>query len=168
MRIVRKAIMACVVGVVMCPAILASQEPARSTPKSSQLTKAQFDAMRDDESIEVRGRTMTKREVVAMIARNRTEAEARAAVADKEAEAKLRTENENFERSERERIDKENAQTRAEAPGAPPEDASSRAAAQVRAEAVQLRARAAKATSDAELAEIHKRAQQLLDQLRRQ
>jgi len=171
MRALGPIIAGCTFGAAMLavhPATLLGQDPARPTPKAEQLTREQFDALREDQSIEVRGKVMTKREILATVAKQSAEAKAKAEAAEKEFEAAAASENENFSRSEDARIEKENAQTRAEAPPADPEETpAQREIAQVRAEAVQLRARAAKTTSEAELTEIHRRAQQLLAQLKR-
>lgn len=150
------------------PAVLVSQDSARPSSQGGRLTKEQFDALGDNQTIEVRGKAMTKREILALATRHVADAKAKSDAAEKESQAALEAEVATFQRSEEARIDKENAETRAAPPPRDEEDTpAQREKAQIRAEAMQLRAKAGRTTNEAELAEIHRRAQELLAQLKR-
>ena len=145
-----------------------TRAPAAAAPKAETLTRAQFDALRDDDVIDVGGRQVAKREVVATLSRMRAEGQARSAAALRQAEAQHQMESAAFDRGEQARLQQENARARAEfvavQGGRPP---AVRGSEPIRAEAAQLRARAARATSEAEMTAIQLRARQLLDQLGR-
>ncbi|MEO8193246.1 MAG: hypothetical protein ABI681_05305 [Gemmatimonadales bacterium] len=107
---------------------------------------------------------MSKRELLAAVARHRADAQGKADAAKRQADVEIEAGN----AAEQNRVEQENVKVRAEAATLQHEETpASRANGQLRSEAIDLRARAAKATTDAELSEIHQRARQLLEQLRR-
>ena len=172
MQAPKRIALSCALGLAVLtvfPPVLSSQEKRDSAPKVEELTEAQFEALRDDDSVEVRGKVISKREMKAAAERHRAEGQAKAEAARQQADAELQQENARFKQSEDARIERENARVRGESEALQRGGGSrGRGSAQLRAEAAQLRARAARATSEAELSEIQLRAQQLLEQLRDQ
>ena len=150
------------------PSVLTSQERRGSTPKVEDLTEAQFEALRDEDSVEIRGKVISKRDMKAASEQQRGQGQAKDAEARRQFEAEVQQENVRFRQSEDARLEQENARVRGELEAVQRGERRGRGNGQIRAEAAQLRARAARATSEAELSEIQLRAQQLLDQLRDQ
>ena len=171
MQTSKRMALGCALGLVVLsvyPTVLAAQEKRGSTQKVEALTEAQFEALRDDDSVEVRGKVITKREMKTAAERASAEGKAKADAARQQAEAELQQENARFQQSEGARLEQENARVRGDSEALQRGERRGRGSAQIRAEAAQLRARAARATSEAELSEIQQRAQQLLEQLRDQ
>ena len=93
--------------------LLDAQERQARAPKGEQLTKAQFDALPDDQSIEVRGQRPAKRVLRAVAGRAGAEAKAERGAASRVAEAAHTAEAAAFRRQEDARLEKENARARA-------------------------------------------------------
>jgi hypothetical protein len=149
--------------------LLDAQQRQASVPKAEQLTKAQFDALHDDQSIEVRGQRTTKRGLRAAAERNASEAKTQRGAARRVAEAEHTAEAAAFRRQEDARLERENARARARLAQIKAGKAAPAAGRErLQSEARQLHARAAKARTDAERAQIHQRAQELLAELARE
>jgi hypothetical protein len=170
MQTFERIALSCVLGLAVLsayPSIVTSQERRGSTRKVEELTEAQFKALQDDDSVEVRGKLIAKKDMKAT-PRQRAEAQAKAEAARQQAEAELQQENVRLRQSDDARLEQENARVRGDSEALQRGERRGRGNAEIRAEAAQLRARAARATSEAELSEIQQRAQQLLEQLRDQ
>lgn len=96
------------------PTVLTSQERRGSNPKVEELTEAQLEALRDDDSVEVRGKVIAKRDMKAAAERQRAQGQAKADAARQQAETELQQENARFQQSEAARLEQENARVRGE------------------------------------------------------
>ena len=144
--------------------LLDAQERQARAPKGEQLTKAQFDALPDDQSIEVRGQRTTKRVVRAAAGRAGAEAKANGepraewqATHTAEAAAFRRQEDASWRRRPRVRARLAHGReglARRDASGSRARPATPRPCE--------------KARTDAERAQIHQRAQELLAELARE